>query len=481
MERRIKEIRENSREGSFCLSLTKSSFDEIVELLFNDAIGDPTLARALLAGICNIVLLNRGFNEYCAQKFGSKFVDLFEEDISLCQKDFDRLVAEYRLLFLMLFHIECFEKGRRQKIGTILNAGFNNMLFLYPEYGMSPLYEKSLIELLKAIYSFYQSNNAEDNLFEEHMSELFAGIVTLFNYTFAKPRSSSFFSVNSLLKQLTSVLLLLFTKYQNQTTKCISDLDNYDEFFHNLVDTLKAHLELFSGSNSNSDDINHLIIILTSLNCMVDVAYKSYFREHDKYSREEGERSSPLLQLGNFIPKDSDNFFFKKLLLIIILSSDTSLDRPYSDMKSLMQLKNIILDLYYKLTWHEDQKVHSISFLKLFGYENIVSFIEGNDLSLEGVNPEEFLAPDPEFMDDETTALRLSVRSQAFAFDNDSNQSVHDSAPMDEKEKEREAEKLFYIFNQMEKSTAFPNFINPVREWQQLGKFEELSDLGSEE
>ena len=480
MEQRIEEIRENSRKASFCVGLTRSSFDEIVDLFFKDAVSDPSFARAMLAAISNIVLLNKELNGYYVQKFGSRFVNLFQEDMFLCQKDFERLIAEYRLLFLMLFHIEYIERERRQ-IGRILNVGYNNMLSLYSEYEASPLYERSLIELLKAIYSFYHFINTEDDFFEEGMGDLFEGVVTIFNRAIVRPGSSSLFSVNSLLKQLTSVLLLFLTKYQSHITKSIPDFGNYDEFFRNLADILKNHLVLFFSLNSSSEEIHHLTIILSTLNCIEEVFYKGYVQEHVKESKKEDVvKSSPLLKLGIFIPKDRNNFVFNRLLSIIFLSSDTSLDRPYSDMKSLMQLKNIILDLYYKFTSNEDKKVHSISFLKLFGYENIISFMEGNDLNLEGVKPEEYLAPDPEFMDNETTALRLSIRSKVFAFDN-SGQSGQDPAPMDEKEKEREAEKLFHTFNEMEKSSSFPNFTNPVREWQQLGKFEELSDLGSED
>lgn len=149
-----------------------------------------------------------------------------------------------------------------------------------------------------------------------------------------------------------------------------------------------------------------------------------------------------------------------------------------ANLTNLANIKSLILECIYNLSWNPETKCDErmSQFLDLVGYRNAQGFIIANNLQvLLKIDTESVQSPNPKYLDKNNKNIEheFSKISLDSIFNKD---KPANSNNLSNKEKELEAEKLFVLFDRMEKNGAFQGFKNPVREWQQLGKFENLPD-----
>lgn len=111
-------------------------------------------------------------------------------------------------------------------------------------------------------------------------------------------------------------------------------------------------------------------------------------------------------------------------------------------------------------------------FVELVGYTLAYTFLQANNIAVPPIELTKHLKPNLNYLSEENIKAFSQTSDVLDSFVSENQQPTNE---MTQEEKEAEAEKLFVIFDRMEKLGTFQNFKNPIRDWQQLGKFEELN------
>lgn len=199
---------------------------------------------------------------------------------------------------------------------------------------------------------------------------------------------------------------------------------------------------------SVSKDTSDTLIILTIIN---------------KMNKEPSERrleDGPGLLSQGILPNKSNSLLYNKFMSIL---GTFTTDRLTS------MLKTSILECFYTLS--EDLN----EFLVLVGYLVSREYLDANEIDLGDVDIVKYMRPTSPYLKQslDYTRLETDFVSTMNKLAKDMNTTESD---MSLEEKEIEAERLFVIFDRMEKTGVFEGFKNPVREWQEQGRFENIDD-----
>lgn len=502
----IKQLRIDGRNPEFCKKITYKEFDKIIHLLYNRS--EPIVyfeTIDLLATISNILLVNRELHTlYFTKTYSNdilQYLDgLIQSRIALGARpekdyDFTSLIPIYRLIFLILYDgLNNVNDDLVHNIYSLLIRGFKFCDGLFTNFKSHEHYKMTFIEILKSLYTLNHKYKYGGELIKnEHLSlNVILTINEMFDY---KPNPITLTHTGRLLiKNLLNFLLGLFTVDSSIPTIYSLDInfDHYNKFFNNLLTLLKFQLqnylhEIDHASEFELSDLNNLLVVINFI--------------HQQVTNQFSNNSSYLLNLhlvlkNGFFPNENSSYIYNKLISLINLSNKSSISTSDSffnskntdlDITQLSYSKNIILQLFYNLSFNDDKEIQLTDFLNLMGYLNSEPFIRNNEISLPSqIDLEKYLYPSSDYLDSSNdadsniskgeSAISSIFNQPRFSRNNSftSNQSIQPNDDLTETEKEIEAEKLFNIFDRMEKIGVFQNFKNPVREWQQLGRFENL-------
>ncbi|CUM68135.1 uncharacterized protein PRCAT00005852001 [Priceomyces carsonii] len=453
-----KELRHRGRNASFCNSLSNDQVDIILGLLFSSTTFEEL--SEMLATISNILLINRGIHStYFTPIYSKKvlrYIDIQWIKESDSPDELQQLIPIYRIIFLILCDsIPDVEEQTLSKIQSILTQGFDICMAQIEKLKDDATFDLLLEEILKGAYALYHRYEAIIP------NKLPFEVLALFNYLMGLPEGLIH---HRKLKQSSLNVLLVSFKYLGD----FSSLDDkdvllkpYRDFVDNLAHWVDRLLDLstkcatFELEDVLFDLSNSLSLVNSLLTLSNPIAKK-------EISTRLAEALSPTY--------DSYDIF-SKLICVVLKSSilfrngeDVNFQPRYS------LLKDVTLNCIYELPQESSEDSKTKIFLELVGYIIGRDYLQNNDISLpKDINIEEHMKPKYGNYDTELNNENGITK--------DLNNAIKYAGTQPEfslEEKEREAEKLFVLFEKMERTGIFEGFQNPVREWQQLGKFDEL-------
>lgn len=508
----ISKLRQDSRRPLFCSGVTDSQLDAIVHLLLHRSVPEKQETIDILASISNIILINRQLHDshftpqYAAATLdyidGLFLVHNFLDTTSTQLKDFDfvSLIPLYRLIFLTLYDgLPDPKDDLVERVHLLLIRGFKYCNELYFIFRLNNEYKMAFCEVLKGLYALNHNHIYGCQLIQDQ--QLTNSVIRTINEV--SMGTSSFQQTDFLLiKGLLNFLLGLFTAddtlHIDKSREIFfkeNSLSDLNQLFDTLVKFLDSQLSRFPGDQFEINEFNTLIVLTSLLTQFVISEYIHTDNNLQAYKNH-------LLVLffkfkDSIIPTEADNKVYKTLMQIINMSKLSVLlagdDQPNDspnvskfENHKVLYIRTTVFLFLYDLSWNKqnNKKEQMLSFLDLVGFLNAESCIKNNALPLDSdIDVNKYLYPNPKF-----SCKADSHKNHSSSMHRTSLHSImenirdlptnNNTAELTEEEKEIEAEKLFTVFERMEKLGVFKNFQNPVREWQQLGKFEDLDISG---
>ena len=273
------------------------------------------------------------------------------------------------------------------------------------------------------------------------------------------------------MRQLRNVITVIMTTHPEARRRDIRYLcRSLPELGDALITHLSTHVSSFltPGPTADYTDILGLFVLVTFI-------VKLMREEHDNVLVQIFQRD--MLPCDNGVPP----VYLQILQLLGQLM--VNLDISFNDEVTRLQLKQIVLDFYYELCYHPDPTKHFSQFLAAIGYINARLYLEANNIDTPpGFDIAPYLRPKYQtvaaheeepaeselvFSHNALLKLILTHAHSQLLVETTSTEPVE----MLQEEKEREAEKLMVVFGRLEKTGVFSN---PIREWQHLGRFEEI-------
>lgn len=487
----IKQLRQQYKNPAACLTISYEDFDHIADLLLQSSEFESSVE--LLATISNIILINRTLHSsYFTPKYSNNvlsFLDRFiKTNLSHLKEvpedyDFEKLVPVYRLTFLILYDgIDGYSDELVREIYNLLIIGFKFCDGMFTKFKYNGFYKMAFSEIVKSLYTMnHKYKYGGDLIMKENLS--YSVVITVnqgFSYV-ADPRS---FSVQGqqLLRNMLNFLLGIFTV--NNTVELTNEYKRnfvaYKLFFEHLVTLLEVYFERLSKPDFEITDLTNVVFILSFSHKKIVCQYNESTDDDDRAKL----RELHDVFLG-FLPKsptDNSNSYYMVLVDLVFnpVSVNITGGSSISRMTHGSYLKKVTLQFLYDISWspevpREEVAAHQMRcLLDYVGYPAAELFITSSGLEIPPeIDLNRYLRPNPNYLDHsvDTSGGSRGVLNSILS-DGRRNMGAH--TELTEEEKEAEAEKLFTVFDRMEKLGTFKGFQNPVRTWQQQGQFEEL-------
>ncbi|EGV61739.1 hypothetical protein PSN45_000427 [Yamadazyma tenuis] len=473
----VKSLRRLGRDQAFCNSVSESQLDKVFDVLFNYETGLDQKVE-IIATISNIVLVNRHLHmtyfipRYSKRSFVycDKLIKQFEAEKSDFRYDFASLVPIYRILFLTLYGgLEQICDAIINDVFGILLDGFKCYVAIMDDHSNVPMFQLLVVEILKCLYTLHHKYHSGSELVQD---EGFSDDCLKIINQFVGVRHTE--NGHLIIKNTLNFLLLLHG--EREESKSIDlytgSIELYLEFFKNLDVLLKEHLETIKREPGKS-----IVACGFAVNMLVVLDHMASSLKRDVEQNPESAKFNQLLtELASLIlPSDGSKFVYNEFIQYVATMIFSGADgSSFFDLKNAGFTKDLILSILYSLTYDKDIVKHQNNFLELVGYVFGHKYLENHSIVLDpSIDIKSVQEPTSKYLDtDDYNRKRAGVFGNIPA-DQSGGGSVDD---LTEEEKEREAEKLFVLFERMEKLGTFENFQNPVKQWQQEGKFEELKE-----
>lgn len=484
----IKKLRSLGKSPQFCHNVKNLEFDNIIELLEEElTVGQKV---DIVATISNIILLNRTLHlNHFVPLYSKKmfmFCDEFMNqlgDLSSPQ-NFQNALPIFRILFLTLYGgLEDIDNEVIEDVFSILLKGFKDCMTIIDQEIFNESYQLVLIEILKCLYTLNQKYHHGVGLVQDE--EFTDSCLKIINLSFKiKLGNSSLIMKNSF-----AFLLGLFTEREESNSKELfnGDLKVYTDFFISVKTLLGDNLVRFNTSNGGEKEdtttliINYLVVLIHMSKSLINDIESEKLQKHQQLLKDLSEI---------VIPNDESSEIYNELMKILASSAFSDLTEGFSSIQQSFHLKELIIEMIYNCCYvsgsewvepatvseaEESKEIESKGsesertrrFLQLVGFLNSESFLTKNGIVVSDIEPQH---PTSKYLD---TKTYNDIRSYVSIPSSNTTPttSIHD---LTDEEKEREAEKLFDLFERMENLGTFENFENPVKKWQREGRFEHL-------
>ncbi|ODV77905.1 uncharacterized protein CANTADRAFT_23023 [Suhomyces tanzawaensis NRRL Y-17324] len=488
MDAHIKQLRANGKTPQYCRQVTSAQLGDIIELLLHQHLLSQSQKVDLIATISNILLLNRQLHASFTSQWSIKvltYLDSFLAEVvpeidPAVSPNFLALVIVYRLVFLILYDGLPVVKPYVDDTNQILTQGLRHLFKHYQTYKNEPYYENVTVEILKGLYTlnhkYADQLDASNRISTEECIEFFVTVVPL-SCSSLEP------SEVILVRYFINLILVVSTQLALDKSRILDHLKTYQQFLTIVVQLLATNLE-DPDSEEVLSDITNLFIILNFItgecnrqNSHGDLDRLVVILKHNIIPT-----GSPAhLQSSAQLVEDSS--IYQKAFNLIGKSQSSLTQRSIADQLSLSNVTNVILQCYYNLCFSENQ---TQLFLDLIGYGYAKDFMQTNNIAIPSdIELDSYIQPNPKYLGkpkDKPPILDFTDFNHSLSsiLLNHTKGTSSEPEEMTKQEKEMEAEKLFGIFDKMEKSSVFEGFKNPVREWQQSGRFEDLDASDSD-
>lgn len=450
-------LRQLGKTPNFCNQVTTLQLDNIFFVLFNKGLTLPEKVD-IVATIGNIILVNRDLHTlYFIPKYSKRTFVYCNGLVKQMHGSSDQmLLPVFRILFLTLYGgVQEISDEVIDDVFQILYDGFKDCVGRLDTFETKLEYFTLLVtEVLKCLYTLHHKFHYGMNLIQDE--KFTDDCMRIINFYASEPTSL-------VVKNSLNLLFVLFSERENNKAEELydADFDVYHQFFKNLQLLLQVFLAKNFEDHASHDDTTFLVNLLVVLN---------HFAKSLAQGVHKNERYKNLFDdlVNHILPNDESSDLYNQMITLL---KDSLISGGIQSMTHLQQAglnKDLILEVFYNLTYDDDIVKHQTDFVVLVGVLNLHSFFQKRDIKVdERVNVKGYSHPTSKYLD---TLIYGEVKEIL-------NSGLEKSAldDMTEEEKEIEAEKLFVLFERMEKLGTFENFKNPVKQWQQEGKFEDIS------
>lgn len=484
VRKKIKEIRENCKSVDYCKEVKLDFLESLAGDLFEHELGAEDEIE-VLASICNVLLINKQlgrsfFDKY--QKDSISYVNDLVERRSLANaspqdENFEVILPTYRMLFLSLYYGNGEISDLAGTIHHVVFTGYEEMKYLF--FGLergSPKVKLSIVEILKCVFSYYHKfNTSNKEAAQEEESKVFSDCLEiLISYMSQNDRLPKESDEDRLLVR--NILNLLFCLYLNQNVDMASVLtgsvvDNISNVILFLLGEVLPH----DSYDSDDHDIHDLVTTL-GLCCFISKSIKDQSSNSDNKLFNEFEKLSDAI-----LPYNGERTTYNKLIGLLYSNDADCLDNlhiSFLRLKEQSQLNRLIMECLYILCWSFDagEQERMKKFLDLVGYRYAQSFLQASEISVPPTLAKTFLDPNPTYLDEKNRlkSHEASSKYQKWLEEAKKREDKNEWQSLSEEEKEIEAEKLFVLFERMEENRFFTNFKNPIKQWKDEGRFEEI-------
>lgn len=450
----VKRFRELARDRLWCAAADDAVLQQVMAALL--AGGSDERQQNMLAVIANILLVNRTLHQcYFTPYYSNQGLAHVINHISQLETPTtDDLVALYRFMFLILYDgIATVDTALLTAAADCVDRGLEHII----SHSLDP---PAVIEVLKAMYLLYHKY-PEVTLNNSLL--LAAGYFVRLTWG-DEPHPM-------VMRQLRNVITVIMTTHPEARRRDIRYLcRSLPELGDALITHLSTHVSSFltPGPTADYTDILGLFVLVTFI---------------VKLMREEKDYVLVQIFQRDLLPCDNGVPPVYLQILQFLGQLMVNLDISFNDEVTRLQLKQIVLDFYYELCYHPDPAKHFSQFLTAIGYINARLYLEANNIDTPpGFDIAQYLRPKYQtvaaheeepaeselvFSHNALLKLILTHAHSQLLVETTSTEPVE----MLQEEKEREAEKLMVVFGRLEKTGVFSN---PIREWQHLGRFEEI-------
>ncbi|CAK7895949.1 hypothetical protein CAAN1_05S05974 [[Candida] anglica] len=534
--RDIRELRKQGKIPSFCSSVTSEGLEEILQLLRD---GNNTEAENLmiLATVSNILLVNRQLHKsyFTPNCSNSVLKDLIESARVGITREFKRLedptsipenfsydrTAVYRLVFLILYDGKGYldQKLLEQTHGVLVDAFKISKIVLPNNWGTQAFLTlfNEISKGLSTMLHKYEERDPVKSVSAADCIDAFDQLLTL-----GESCGKNFSHHENMLSRSILNMYVVLTSKNGFNSKLdgkfppfeVSDIPHKVRVLTSVVTYSAQQLDVFKrqdpcvigGSGVFFVELSDImsLVAITKLNFIDLLEYIAKVSAN-------GDKDNELPVLmeyhkwwnENFYPVEGgENTIFSLFYELTLLSSPTNDKARLDDSAYYSQIKSLILDGYFELclplhrslNQNQRNRIQLEKFLSLFGLSMSMSYLQSKGIQIPDdmyVN-KKYFETNPKFVpprlrsrqdnDESSMGIFNSLFSKtSYGGDNTSTYLTPSvpasptSNPMTEEEKELEAEKLFTLLTRVEKNPSFKNFKNPIREFQQSGKFENLS------
>ncbi|CAH2351819.1 hypothetical protein CLIB1423_04S06678 [[Candida] railenensis] len=537
MKNQIKKLRQQGKNPVFCQEVTNDEFDEILALLKDNYQQNLNEAEILdlLATLANIILINRKlhyehFTPNCSKELFKVIINLIDDSTRKQEskraesKEFN-FVAAYRLVFLILYDSKEINEQYLKHSNEVLKRAFTFYSKNFEQYNKDTSYQLSFNELLKSLYTLYHQHADLDKLVGTAECIQVANRVLNFQRIGAvgKELKKRFTDLEMMLmKSILNFNLILLGEYKlddgdddydvgliHSPRLSVDELKECSLTFTNLAYFLEFALESYDTQNESkhTSKKSNSAIVLADLLAVLAIFRVDYKRitssinqlNEDGKDEQDSSFTKSVLELKQryweyFIPSEKHNKLYNQLFQLTLLSHPT-VSLNTSEITHAAHIRSLIYDLYFELCKSNDLQGDKIDsdgqlelFLQLFGYSHSIPFfLNSNRKSPSEEMKQRYMNPSSQFLRDcptlstsgknlQSSEIIDSLFNRQFSSMSTSERERPEKLeePMTPEEKEREAEKLFTLLGRVEKDPLFEGFVNPVREWQQSGKFEDI-------
>lgn len=463
----ILELRILSKTVKFCQDVDESELDVVVEILLDDHLSKQQKAD-VIASAANILLINRQLHiDYFIPKYATTVckycIGLAEADFDVESSQYLQLIPLYRILFLTIYGgldqdvdidliMVCLDKVFAECV-ELLDVEFDKQNF-----------QLLLVEIFKCFYTLYHKHQPESNKFFDECLKVINTYCAI-----DKPTQTE----ELVIKNAFNFLLLLCGDSEDLVIKPIysGPIELYKGFFANVKNQLVSLLETLDSASTEEKTDKYPVFI----NLIVVLKYMS----RQMVEQLKQEETESLLELHSsladvVLPTSDSKYIYNQFLQILAVLAFPNLgsNHTFPQLQQLGVIKDGIVTVIYDCCYNKDRSKHHALFFELVGFLNSDMFMEKNGYLIDpSIELQKLTDPITEHLDKKAYfSKKLDYLSQK----KDAN--ISEIEEMTEEEKELEAEKLFVVFERMEKLGTFGKFKNPIRQWQQEGKFEEIKE-----
>lgn len=433
----IPQLRINGRSLDFCLGVTPQYLMRVSDVLVTGCQHLSTEDQDnLIATIGNILLLNRSLDSGPIKNRLLSFLN----DISRTTQtnpQYDRQVYTHRLYFLLgIGDHSTVEPSVWTGTLDILHSNFESMRKNCPASLHSPGFHALATELLKALVNIYAADRR--NIREGFRQNA----IRAFIQTIKEDLSVT----DSIMHNLLTVLMLSFSDLSLLEQEISENSVDFCEFVQALIGLLRV-TEFADEAGNITDFISVYSFLVEILQVLKKLKTTERLRIfiHELLRRE-------------MLPYVDQDLFRRN---VGFLAED-----QVSDPRRIC-LRGLILRFYFLICYDwsgNEGDVQVREFLGLFGYILAKQVLDSEGKSIPpDINIANAMQPNPQYL---LVCVGPPLPALGDVFQNaiaSRRQSI--SVEMSHEEKEREAEKLFVLFDRMERSAAFQGFKNPCRQW----------------
>lgn len=447
----IAQLRADARTLDFCQQVSPTCLARFANLLYA---ANPPLSlhdlNSVLASIGNILLLNRSLDFLAVKEKLLAFLNAFCRRHILTPEKFryHHLIPAFRLYFLLgIDKSTPIDPEVRLAMLRVLHDTVDAFRVSCPAGFPDDKFRDLISELVKALLNEYVHDP----------TTIPPGFRKKYMKSHARLLEKGLPISNGLMRNVLNILMISFSNSPVQKSEISQDLHEYTKFVLALIDLLSRTQDISQAENI-AGAISTYAFLLEILQVLISAP-----------GGDDSHLVIHKLMRDKMLPYNDPTVF--QNCLRFLAAEQGQHQMPFAFSTSNSCLRQLILKFYYLLCfrWSETRTDAQVrEYIDLFGYILARRVLSDQNAPLPAdLDLSTVMQPNPQYLLVHLHQQPLSIATvfnDAYAHAN--NPAAKQVPEMTQEEKEAEAEKLFVLFDRMEKLGTFKGFKNPVRKHQ---------------